>query len=488
MFASSLLPRLLPRWPPRRPRAAALRGLACGVVLAAGLSTLAGGGAVGPADAGSPAAAAVAPTGRVSIAEAVVAAVIAPPATPIATPATGANERVVKPAGRDGGGAREPPPYAPGGDDLLNVGEPTSGASPQSRLLRARAEPTSTSEPAPGVHAAMAAPAANWAAGHAAAGGMPNLMLWLDRTRVAPGEHVVLHVAAIGATTCAGTGALHGLHNVGTRVVVRPTAPGRHRLGVSCVGERGRVERAVTLVVPLPVLPSSVENQRQIDFEPARLPSVRQLGNPTPLEVLETDNTESLQAVGDFFQEGRLAVFVTGGGVTGGASGGAFDAAAGAFFLARDDSGLWVDRTAELLPNPAERSTCSGPSQALMADFNLDGKPDVYVACQGEPGATASPAGPPGPCCRQVLFLSQFDGRYRRVETAFAIQAPLAEAADVDGDGLVDVVTIDVSAGTPRPLLWLGRGDGTFLPGSAHLLPAWARQAAAAAPPLQGRR
>ena len=113
--------------------------------------------------------------------------------------------------------------------------------------------------------------------------------------------------------------------------------------------------------------------------------------------------------------------------------------------------------------------TCALPI-SITADFNLDGKPDIYVACQGVPAASPSPADAPPGGCRQVLFLSQVDGPYRRVETAFTLQAPQAEAADVDGDGLIDIVTIDTTAPSERALLLLGRGDGTFTAGSTHLL------------------
>ena len=200
--------------------------------------------------------------------------------------------------------------------------------------------------------------------------------------------------------------------------------------------------------------------------------------------MLEHDATENLWAVGDFFQEGRQAVFVTGGSdrdLAGRSSG----ATADAYFLARDDAGRWVDRSAELLLDPGERYTCSGPSQAITADFNLDGKPDVYVACQGVPSISPTPRPAPAEalpgCCRQVLFLSQFDGTYRRVETAFTLQAAQAEAVDVDGDGLIDIVTIDNTAAREQALLLLGRGDGTFAAGSPHLL----LQAGAAAVRLQ---
>lgn len=456
---------------PRRSRCAALRGLACGLVLAAGLSTLAGGGGADyPLQHDSQ------PLRRAphAPAEAGAALMAAQAAAPMAALIVGSGAGPAKALVKAAGGSRDPPPYAPGGDDVLSVGE-----TPPHLPALARPEPTATTDRSLGAPVSAAGGASFWPApGQATAarpaqrpGGTPHLMLWLDRTRVAVGERAVLHIAAIGATDCRGEGELLGMVPLGTRLVVRPTAPGPHRLGVSCRGAGHRVEKAVTLIVPLPVAASSLENRQRLDFDPTRLPSVRQLGSAT-LEVLEHDATENLLAAGDFFQEGRQAVFVTGGSnrdvVT------APGANANAYFLARDDAGRWVDRSAELLPIPGERFTCSGPSQAITADFNLDGRPDVYVACQGVPPVLPTPRPTtadalPG-CCRQILFLSQFDGQYRRVETAFTIQAALAEAADMDGDGLVDIVTIDTSAASERALLLLGRGDGTFAAGSTHLL------------------
>ena len=450
---------------PRRTRTAALRGLACGLVLAAGLSTLAGGGGADylpPQDSKLLLRAAHAPA----------EAGAAPMAAPIVASAVGMGAGPAKALAKAAGGPREPPPYAPGGDDVLSVGE----TAPRLPAL-ARPEPSPTIDRSPGAPGSAAGGASFWSApGQPTAarpallpGGTPHLMLWLDRTRVGVGERAVLHIAAIATTDCRGEDELLGMERLGTRIVVRPTAPGPHRLGVSCDGAGGRVQKAVTLIVPLPVGASSLANRQRIDFDPARLPSVRQLGSAT-LAVLEHDATENLLAVGDFFQEGRQAVFVTGGSTRDVAT--APGAPANAYFLARDDAGRWVDRSAELLPNPGERFSCSGPSQAITADFNLDGKPDVYVACQGVPPVSPTPSpvdALPG-CCRQVLFLSQVDGPYRRVETAFTLQAPQAEAADVDGDGLIDIVTIDTTAPSERALLLLGRGDGTFTAGSTHLL------------------
>ncbi len=107
---------------------------------------------------------------------------------------------------------------------------------------------------------------------------------------------------------------------------------------------------------------------------------------------------DGLVTAGDFFREGRPALFVATS--TG-------RAAPTARFLAADPTDRWIDRSAELLMSEAEATLCDRPLRALTAELNGDGQPDVLVAC----GAT--PAAAP----RLVLFLSRADGRYARAET-----------------------------------------------------------------------
>jgi hypothetical protein len=146
--------------------------------------------------------------------------------------------------------------------------------------------------------------------------------------------------------------------------------------------------------------------------------------------------------MGDFWQQGRVSVFTVAAGP---------DGQPWAHLLARDATGRWADRSAELL-DAHQRAVCPRPVQALSVDFNRDGRPDVWLACEG----------------RQLLLLSQADGRYQRIDTPFVLQARQAEARDVDGDGWPDIVLLDTGTGTPRTLLLLGRGDGRFEPGPAQ--------------------
>ncbi|WP_158235934.1 FG-GAP-like repeat-containing protein [Limnohabitans sp. B9-3] len=137
---------------------------------------------------------------------------------------------------------------------------------------------------------------------------------------------------------------------------------------------------------------------------------------------LWTQVPESL-AFGDFFQEGKYSAFVAANQANG---------LAKAYFLKKNETGTWIDATADVLTN---RSICNKVVQAISADFNGDGKPDIYVACGGSAGAM-----------KQVFFMSRTGSgqtAYDRQETSFDLQSWGAAAGDIDGDGDIDLVVTD---------------------------------------------
>lgn len=400
--------------PPRPPWRPLLRTLAGGVVLAGTLATLAGGAAVPAQHSGDAAGQAANPPLAAATATATVQPGQPGPPRPAVSAAstTAASTAPVTTA--------EPAPYAPGGDDVL----PSSAAPPALARATTAGLPTAAA-PAP--------------------------LLWLRRSTVGLGETAVLHLAtADGLGHCRGAGVLAGQPASHHTITWRATAAGRHSLAVVCDGPGGPVGAAVVLTVPLPVAPTSQHNQQALDPGTTPLPSLRQLGlQPSPSRAGITTPNASLITSGDFLQQGRQSLFVVAAGPGG---------AAQAHVMAPDAAGRWADsaadpttdHTADLL-DADQRAICPSATQTLSADFNRDGRPDVWVVCTG----------------RQLLFLSQADGRYRRLETPFALQASQAEARDVDGDGWPDIITLASLNGTPRTLLLLGRGDGRFEPGPA---------------------
>jgi hypothetical protein len=114
-------------------------------------------------------------------------------------------------------------------------------------------------------------------------------------------------------------------------------------------------------------------------------------------------------------------------------------------FVERDAHDRWHDRSDELLDDD-QRFACPAAAGAVATDFNGDGRPDVFVGCDGP----------------QVLFLSRADGRYARSETAFVLRATAVDTGDADGDGRPDVLLRDAG----RTLVLHGLGDGGFALGA----------------------
>ncbi len=127
---------------------------------------------------------------------------------------------------------------------------------------------------------------------------------------------------------------------------------------------------------------------------------------------------------GDFFQEGEYSAFVAvvvGSGKE-------------ARFLKKSGS-VWIDQTQALMPNGATRGVCAEVAQAITADFNGDGKPDVFLACGMSSGSD------------QHLLMSQAGTAVYAHQLvtnssgqSIQLQGWGAAAADIDGDGDIDIV------------------------------------------------
>jgi hypothetical protein len=124
----------------------------------------------------------------------------------------------------------------------------------------------------------------------------------------------------------------------------------------------------------------------------------------------------------------------------------------------RSDLQFWRqagDGTSTLL---ASYKGCLHPRKALVADFNQDGWPDVFVACHGYD----APVNGLFPGEKNTLLLSDGQGGFTVSEAGPVGFYHGASAADVDGDGYPDVVAANFMNAGAQVHFLMNQRNGTF--------------------------
>src|SRR5258708_8315896 len=103
-----------------------------------------------------------------------------------------------------------------------------------------------------------------------------------------------------------------------------------------------------------------------------------------------------------------------------------------------------------------EYATGEAPYDVAIADFNADGKLDLAVANASSSANSVS------------ILLGNGEGTFgSHVDYAAGLQPFTLVAADLNGDGKIDLEVEHASSSTPTSVL-LGNGDGTFQPYSSY--------------------
>jgi len=189
---------------------------------------------------------------------------------------------------------------------------------------------------------------------------------------------------------------------------------------------------------PIPVLKSSYEN---------KIAAATALG---PQKFLGEAALSNSVAFADFFQDGTYSMVTH--SLIYDRDNPATENQFGSVKFHKNVKGEWVDRTAQLL---TDVKGCIHPRKAIVADFNGDGKSDVFFACHGFDAAPYAGELP-------HLLLSQADGTYKNVTLPVKCYCHGASAADASGKGFADILVTDNQANTKVPYLLINNKDGTF--------------------------
>jgi len=201
-----------------------------------------------------------------------------------------------------------------------------------------------------------------------------------------------------------------------------------------------------TPLMPLTVAETSYQNFKEVGLTPQSLPAYR-------------DNVGTIRAYGDFSRSGRLDLFTA--TITYWPPITPANATPSIFeFWSMQADGTFVRNTQML----ASSSGCIHPRKAIVADFNADGRPDIFIACHGFDAA-------PWPGERNKIVLSQPSGDYVIQDASPDIGFfHSASAADLNDDMLPDVIVTN-NFDPASAFVLLNQGGGVFQRESSIRLP-----------------
>lgn len=224
------------------------------------------------------------------------------------------------------------------------------------------------------------------------------------------------------------------------------------------------------IIPPIPVKSSSYANAKEMNIAPYSLPTDEWVQHVPP----------EAYGLADFQQNGKLTMVMQkpGKGVYANYANPRImsdysDMSKIKFYSRETESSKWVDITATLLDDP---TGCIQSRKAIVADFNGDGKPDVFFACFGNDGWPLAEGILPGEY--QRVLLSQPNGKYKNVLLDVRCACHAGAAAELNSKGYADLVLTDTplpstypsTLNQQKPFILVNNKDGTFsAPTTANL-------------------
>ena len=199
----------------------------------------------------------------------------------------------------------------------------------------------------------------------------------------------------------------------------------------------------VTPPKPIPVFPTSYQNMKGY--------GLGRINFPASLELLAW-------GAGDFYQTGEITIFTAQQNYSTGNT--TWDTVVAGRDTVKgksqyiSDFVFWKQNADGTLTQISTQKGCLHPRKAVVADFNNDKIPDVFVGCHGYDGN-------PMPGERSKLLLSDGKGGFTMSDVGEANGFMHgAAAADVNGDGYPDIAAADIAGGGLYFLI--NQKDGTF--------------------------
>jgi hypothetical protein len=228
---------------------------------------------------------------------------------------------------------------------------------------------------------------------------------------------------------------------------ITPTAGGQYTYTISCDGAGGTAKQSVALVVPIPAFKTSYENANGYGLSRINFPaSLQQFVPDQPLTW----------GTADFFKTGNIDIFTAKQN---------YNISIPYSVVTSDvkyqsDFQFWRrdPATGTLTQVGPSYKGCLHPRKGVVADFNNDGWPDVFVACTGYDSSINGRM--PGE--KSKLLLSDGKGGFTVTDATDIGFFHGATAADVNGDGWVDIVVADFLNPNHSIYVLLNNKDGTF--------------------------